>query len=467
MKLSRLSLTAGPSALAALLFASCAMIGPNYQTPTDNLPDAFKNANWPAVPTSGDPYANFRDAELNRLLRSAEKNNQDLAAALARIDQSRAVLGLSRADKSPVLVGDLSARQNLDSRNAIFQNSGGGYGQYNSNLNLSYEVDLWGRIRRGVQQAEANLSASEADYAAGLLSLKGEVARNYLTLRSLDREIALLDQTLGLRKQRLDLTKARKTAGNSSGLDVARAETEYETARAEVARLQQRRGELENSLAALTGMTASQFKIANKPTPTIIPSVPGAVPSELLRRRPDLIAAERRLAASNEGVGIAISTYLPRLTLTAAMGTNAVDTADLFNPRSVFYSAGPGLFTPIFQGGRIKSDRARSEAMFREALAGYRQALLIAIRDTESALLSTQTLQQALSAQKLATEASARTARLSRVRYEGGLDSLFEVIETERQTLEQERLLTQTELNRQLAAVNLIQALGGEWKSAK
>lgn len=467
MKFSLTTLVSGPTALLSILITSCAMVGPDYQAPTDNLPDAFKNANWPAIPAMGDPYARFRDGELNRLLREAENNNQDLAAALARIDQSRAVLGISRSDQSPVLVADLAARQNLDSRNAFFQNAGGGYGQYNSDLNLSYEIDLWGRIRRGVQQAEANLTANEADYAAALLSLKGEVARNYLTLRSLDREIALLDQTLGLRKQRLDLTKARKRAGNSSGLDVARAETEYQTARAEVARLQQRRGELENSLAALTGVTASQFRITNKTTPATVPKVPGAVPSELLRRRPDLIAAERRLAASNEGVGIAISSYLPRLSLNAATGTNAVDSADLFNPKSVFYSAGPSLFTPIFQGGRIKSDRARSEAIFREALASYRQALLIAIRDTESALLSTQTLQQALTTQKLATEASTRTARLSRVRYEGGLDSLFEVIETERQALEQERLLTQTELNRQLAAVNLIQALGGEWKSAK
>lgn len=450
-----------------LVFSACTSIGPDYQKPSDKLPNAFKNTNWPQVPALGDPYAAFQDRELNRLLSAAEKSNQDLAAALARIDQSRALLGLSRADQAPSLIADLAGDQNLDSRNSPIPNFGGAYRDYNAQLTLAYEVDLWGRIRRGVAQAEANLSATESDYGAALLSLKGEVARNYLTLRSLDREIALLDQTADLRKQRLELTQSRKNAGTASGLDVARAETEYQSTQAEVARLAQRRGELENSLATLTGEAASTFALAPKASNPRIPQIPSGVPSDLLRRRPDIIAAERRLAASNEGLGIAISTYLPRLTLTGIGGARSLQAADIFNPQSVFYSAGPGLFAPIFQGGRIKSDKARAEAVFREALASYRQSMLIAIRDTENALLGTRTLDQALASQRKATEASEMTSRLIRVRYEGGLDSLFEVTETERQTLEQERLLTQTELARQLAAVNLIQALGGEWKSAK
>ncbi|MGJ8723293.1 MAG: efflux transporter outer membrane subunit [Roseibacillus sp.] len=450
-----------------LLVSSCTNIGPNYTKPSDNLPNAFKNANWPAPPATGDPYTAFRDSELNRLLKKAKNNNQDLAAALARIDQSRAMLGLSRADQSPSLVADLAGNQRLDSRSTRLPDSGGAFRQYDAQLTLAYEVDLWGRIRRGVAQADANLSAAESDYGSALLSLQGEVARNYLTLRSLDREIALLDQTSALRKQRLDLTNSRKTAGTASGLDVARAETEYQSTRADIARLAQRRGELENALAALTGEAASTFNVASRVTNAHIPRIPSGVPSDLLRRRPDIVAAERRLAASNEGVGIAISTYLPRLSLTGIGGARSLEAADIFNPKSAFYSLGPSLFTPIIQGGRIKSDKARAEAQFREALANYRQALLVAIRDTENALLGTRSLDQALAAQTKASQASQRTARLVRARYEGGLDSLFEVTETERQTLEQERLLTQTELARQLAAVNLIQALGGEWKSAK
>ena len=191
------------------------------------------------------------------------------------------------------------------------------------------------------------------------------------------------------------------------------------------------------------------------------------MPSDLLRRRPDIVAAERRLAASNEGVGIAIAEFLPRLSLTGSGGARSLGAADIFNPQSTFYSLGPDLFTPILQGGRIKADKARAEAQFREALANYRKAILIAIRDTENALLGTRKLDQALSAQTKATEASEETARFVRARYKSGIDSLFEVTETERETLEQQRLLTQTELARQLAAVNLIQALGGEWKAAK
>ena len=179
------------------------------------------------------------------------------------------------------------------------------------------------------------------------------------------------------------------------------------------------------------------------------------------------IRDRRRLAASNEGVGISISNHLPRLSLTGTGGVQSTEASDLFNPQSVFYSAGPSLFNPILQGGRIKADRNRAEAQFREALANYRQTLIVAIRDTENALLGTRALDQALAAQEKATAASARSARLVRIRYEGGLDSLFEVTETERQTLEQERLFAQTQLARQLATVNLIQALGGEWKLKK
>ncbi|MEM9081865.1 MAG: TolC family protein, partial [Verrucomicrobiota bacterium] len=168
-----------------------------------------------------------------------------------------------------------------------------------------------------------------------------------------------------------------------------------------------------------------------------------------------------------EGIGIAIATYLPRLTLTGTGGTRALNGADLFNPSSAFYQTGPALFAPLFQGGRQKSDKARAEAAFREALANYRQTLLLAIRDTENALLGNRRLDQTLAAQTKATSASENTARLTRARFEGGLDSLFEVTETERQTLEQERLLTQTQLNRQLATVNLIQALGGHPQPTK
>lgn len=465
----QLSLSILATSSLCFLSNACTNIGPDYQAPKDNLPTGFKNATLLGdISSVGDPFATFRDSDLDRLLRRTEANNQDLAAALARIDRSRAILGLARSDQSPSLVADLGAEKNLDSRNGIFNRNGGGANtEFDAQLTLAYEIDLWGRLRRGLTSAKANLAASEADYNAAKLSLKGEVARNYLTLRSLDREIAVLKQTSDLRQQRLELTQARQKAGTSSGLDVSRAETEYQSTRAEVARLALRRGELESSLAALTGDAASTFAItAGADSPTI-PRIPAGVPSDLLRRRPDVIASERRLAAASEGVGIAVANFLPRLTLTGVGGLRSVQASDIFDPRSTFYTAGPGLFTPLFQGGRVKSERKQAEAVFRETLAEYRQALLAAIRDTENALLGIRSLDQALASQKQAAKSSQETARLSRARFEGGLDSLFEVTETERQTLEQERLLAQTQLARQLATVSLIQALGGEVQGAK
>lgn len=452
-----------------ILGSSCNSIGPDYKAPTDNLPASFKSATAVGdIASIGDPFATFRDRELNSLLRRSEERNQDLASALARIDRSRAILGLARTDQSPSLVAELGGEKNLDSRTGIFNRSGGGANtEFDAQLTLAYELDLWGRIRRGITQAEANLGASEADYHAARLSLKGEVARNYLTLRSLDREIALLNKTSDLRRQRLELTQARREAGTSSGLDVSRAETEYQSALAEASRLAQRRGELENSIAVLVGEPASNFTISSATDTPHIPKIPGGVPSDLLRRRPDLIAAERRLAAASEEIGITIASSLPSLTLTGIGGLRSVEAADILDPRSTFYNFGPGLVAPIFQGGRLKIEREQAEASFREALADYRQTLLAAIGDTENALLATRALDQTLVSQRRAASASQETARLSRARYDGGLDSLFEVTETERQTLEVERLFTQTQLDRQLATVNLIQALGGEVKAAK
>ncbi|MEM9080753.1 MAG: efflux transporter outer membrane subunit [Verrucomicrobiota bacterium] len=292
------------------LWLSSCTVGPNYQQPANNLPANYKATGEASIPPVGDPYHLFRDPDLNRLLAASEKNNQDLVAALARIDQSRALLGLTKADRAPSLTADLGATRNLDSRETNMPIEGGAYGEFSSQLNLSYEIDLWGRIRRSVNQANANLKASEADYHAALLSLKGEVARNYLTLRSLDREIDLLEQTRDLRAKRRDLTRARKTGGTASGLDLSRAETELQSSRAEIARLRLRRGELENTLAALTGSPASTFNLTSRTTNPRLPNIPAGVPSDLLRRRPDLIASERRLAAASEGIKILPS--LPR-----------------------------------------------------------------------------------------------------------------------------------------------------------
>lgn len=447
-----------------LPLVSCTL-GPDYQPPADDLPSAWKNAGFPEPLPPGDWFLRFRDPTLNSLMRAAESSNQDLRAAFARYDQARAVLGLARADQAPAFTADLTGARKRDSGGAAFQAREGVYNDYNAQLNLDYEIDLWGRVRRLVRQAEANMEAAAADYDAALLSLKAEIARDYLTLRALDRESAVVVKAVALRSRRRGLIAAQRDEGQASGLDYERAVTEEESARADLARLADQRGRLVNALAALSGRPATSFALAPDPGPVHTPSLPAGVPSDLLRRRPDVRAAERRLAAASEGVSIAVVSYLPRLTLTGSGGVSALDASDLFNASSRFWSLGPSVFVPIFQGGRIKWDRAQAEARFREALANYRSVLLIAIRDTESALQAGRHLDRALASQRRAAAAADRAAELSNARRQGGLVSLFEVIESDRTALDQERLLAQTLRDRQLAAVTLIQALGGGWLS--
>lgn len=449
--------------LAALALVSCS-IGPDHQAPTDNLPTAWKNAGFREPLPAGDWFLQFRDHTLSTLLRSAERNNQDLRAALARYDQARAALALARADQSPSLTTDLTAERRRDSSNSSFSQQAGNYTDYNAALNLDYEIDLWGRIRRLTRQAEANMEAAAADHAAALLSIKAEVTRDYLTLRALDQETALISRAVSLREKRRKLIEIQREEGQASGLAYQRAITEEESARADLGRFAEQRGRLVNALAALTGQPATTFTLTNRTAAIHSPSLPAGVPSDLLRRRPDVHAAERRLAAACEGISVAITNYLPRINLTGSGGASALSSSDLFNAKSRFWSIGPSLFVPVIGGGRFKNDRLQAEALFREALANYRSILLNAIRDTESALQAGRNLDRAGESQRRAATAAGKAAKLSEARREGGLDSLFEVIDAERTALEQERLLTQTVRDRQLATVNLIQALGGGWE---
>ncbi len=439
-------------------------MGPDYQPPSDDLPGAWKNAEVARPLPQGDWMSQFRDSTLTVLLRRAESANQDLRAALGRYDQARAALGLARADRSPTLTGDLVAERKRDSAGVPFRSSEGAYSDYEAALNLDYEVDLWGRVRSLVRQASANMEAAAADYDAALLSLKAEVARNYLTLRALDRETVLVREAVALRARRRALIGAQREEGQASGLDYHRAVAEEESGRAEFARLAEQRGRLVSALAALTGEPATTFSLAANPSVVHTPAIPSGVPSDLLRRRPDVHAAERRLAAAGAGVSVAIGNFLPRITLTGSGGVSALEQSDLFNAGSRFWSLGPTVFIPAAGGGRARHGRAQAEAGFREALANYRSVLLNAIRDTESALQACRNLDLALASQRRAAGAADLAAELSEARREGGLVSLFEVIESERTALERDRLLAQTIRDRHLATINLIQALGGGWK---
>lgn len=448
--------------LFAIILAGCT-VGPDYRKPTIKTPASYKAVGLAAPPPTGSWWAGFEDRQLTLLLAQAEKANPQARAALARLDQARAILGLRRSDLLPSVTGQALATRQQDSTRDIFPIPSDPYSRFRSTLNLSYEIDFWGRVRRGIRQQEALSQAAAADYVTALLSTKAEVARDYLALRHLDEEIALFERTITLLEKNRKLVAARVATGDTSKIDSARAESQTEAARADLHRLKQRRSELENALAVLTGQNPSTFTIAEAAPPRT-PEVPAGVPADLLRRRPDVAASERRLAAAAEQIGINLANYLPRVALTASAGSAALDTSNLFRRNSRLWVISPTVDLPIITFGRREKAVAEAKAFYFEALENHRDTVLNSFRDVENALSGIQNLDRALAAQQKSAEAAAEVSRLVRRRYDTGLVSFFQVIEAQNDELEESRSVSQTRAARQQAAIQLIQALGGGWR---
>lgn len=452
------------SLLLSFVLASCT-VGPDYEKPRTNTPATYKAVGLSSPPSSGAWWSSFSDSRLTSLLNQAGKNNSEALAALARLDQSRAILGIRRVDLLPSLTGEALATRQQDTTRDTFPVPPDPYSRFRSVLNLDYEVDLWGRVRRTVNQEKALTQAVAADYVSVVLSTKAEVARNYFALRHLDEEIQLLRDTIALREENEKLVKARVDAGDTTAIDYSRARSQTETARADLHRLVQRRTELENAIAVLVDENPSTFSLA-KARPPRTPSIPSGVPADLLRRRPDVAASERRLAAAAEQIGINIANYLPRVSLTAAGGFASLSGSDLFDRGSRLWSVSPNVSGPIsmLTFGRKEEAKKQALAGYREALKNHRTSVLHAFRDVENALSGITNLERALSAQRKSAEAAKEASRLVKLRYEAGLVSFFEVIDAQRQELQEQRALSQTKAARQQATVQLIQALGGGWK---
>lgn len=452
----------GLLAAAALPFLAACTVGPDYQGAPVVVSEAtFKNAGFTTAPPEGSWWSIFGDPELARLIHRADVDGPAARAALARYDEARAALGLARVDQYPAVTGDLYARRQGDSGNSNF--SAGTYDNYRAALNLSWELDLWGRVRRQVRGAEADLAAARYDYQAAALSLRAEVARAYFSLRYADAEVALLEETASLRNRARQLMEKRYEGGASSRIDLDRAITEAEAVQADLEQVKASRARFENALAALTGRSASGFRLAASGSLPTVPAVPSAVPSELTRRRPDVAAAERRLASASERVGFVVASYLPKLSIGAEGGVSSLSTSDLFDSSSVLWSLGPELQLPTFQGGALGANKARAEALYREALENYRDTLLQAVRETEDSLVDTRRLAAAAASRKRGAASAERASELTRKRYVAGATDYFEVVDADRTALAEQRQALQVELARALAATRLIQALGGGW----
>ena len=461
------------------LFATSAtagvlMVGPDYKRPTNAVPSAYKAAELGAWkegrPLDNLPKGNwweiFLDSDLNDLEAHALQSNQNLKAALARVTEARATARVARADLLPTISFDPSY-----TRQRYSPNQNPSFGNITANtfsvpLDLSYEIDLWGRVRRGFESARADAQASLADFYNLLLTLQADLAQNYFALRALDAEIRTVSATVELRKEQVRLVRSRFEGGIGNDLDVARAETELATTEADAASLARRRTELENALAILLGDNPSSFRLPPAATTNwnpVPPAIPAGLPAELLERRPDVAEAERQLASANARIGVAKGAFFPAVHLTASGGYLSGDIETLFNWDSRVWSIGPSISLPIFAGGRNRANLKRAHAVFDESVARYRQQILVAFGDVENSLAGIRYLADQSAAQQRAVANSRRAAELATDRYRSGIVSYLEVVDANREALQAERGNDQLTGQRLDTVVQLIKALGGGW----
>jgi multidrug efflux system outer membrane protein len=465
-----------PAATATVLafgLAACT-VGPDYQPPFLKLPSRWKER--PTVSDLPIPdrwWTLFKSSTLNNLVDRALANNQDIRAALARVETARALTGVERAGLFPQIDFQSTATYEHSSANAIGANLPAGAraprlerDRYRTFLSLNYELDLWGRVRRGVERARATEEATFDRYAAQSLIVAAEVARNYFLALSFDLQEQVIQETISLRAEARDLQQSRFEGGLANEMDVARARTELELARNDLAAIERQRGAVEHALAVLCGEAPASFSLAKNRRLPAPPSVPAGLPSTILQRRPDVRAAEQDLRAANADIGVAIANFLPTFTLVGTGGLESVGAEDFLEWRSRTANIGPQVSIPVFQGGRLRSNLRGAYSRYEENAAAYQQTILTAFREIEDAILDIKAFTKQRSAVAAALSAAQDTSRLARLRYDRGLASYFEVVDADRTVLTTRLLLAQLDGQRLVATVQLLRALGGGWSGS-
>ncbi len=462
----------GLIALPLLFLASCTTVGADYARPEVPAAAAWKDPT-PATPMAPDSIPRgawwklFGDAQLDALQERVATGNQDLKASLARIEQVLASTKAVRAGLYPSLTANPSWSRTEYSPNAGLPFTSDTISEIRAPIDLSWEFDLWGRVRRAVEAGERDADALAAAFESLRLALHAEVASSWFTLRAFDAEIAVLRRSVAVRREALELISSRAAAGTSNDLDVARTENEVANAEAELADVARRRSELQNALAVLAGVSPSEFEAeVGTWTTSVPPQVPAGLPSELLERRPDVAQAERELAARNARIGVAEAAYFPALRLTGYGGFQSGELNDLFDAQSRIWNLMPSLSIPIFQGGRLEADEARARAAYEESVANYRQRVLVAFREVQDALTATKLYAEQSEAQARAVESAQRAARLSRTRFDAGFVDYLDVVDGDRVRLVAERTAAVLQGRRFVTAVQLVRALGGGWNAS-
>lgn len=445
----------------------CSM-APDYRPPATPVPRDFKELEgWTAATPMdqaprGQWWEAFGDPVLNDLEARAEQASPTLAAALARYDQAKAAAGIERADLFPqVNAGGDASRQRLSGNRFSGNGVAPVYDDFSVGATLDYELDLWGRIRNSVKAARADAQASEADLASARLSLQAAVADAYARLRGLDAEAELLRQTVDAFGKAYRLTTTRHDGGIASGIDVNRAKTVLDNAQAQISAVANERAATEHEIAALVGAIASDFSIPVRVQPLRAPELPVGAPSQLLQRRPDIAAAERRIFAANARIGVARAAFFPTLTLGLAGGYQASH-GELFSKPSSFWGLGPAsAVLALFDGGRRRAGVRMSRAEYEEMTAGYRETVLGAFRQVEDALAANRHLADQAVSQRGAATAAGRTSELALTRYRDGASDYLEVVTAQTDALEAQRALLAVQTQRMRASVALVKALGG------
>ncbi len=464
------------SGLAALALAAglagCSM-APKYTPLTLATPPAFKETGpWtPASPDDAAPrgawWNVYGDPILDGLERRIETDNPDLKLALARYDEARALAAQARAAQVPELDASGSATANRQSANRPLRV--GGQSQYDNDIiggTVSYELDLWGRVRNLVAQGKAEAQASQADAASVRLSLEAQLADAYLNLRGLDAQDQLLADTTEAFTRALKLTEAQHDGGAVAGIDVSRAQTQLQTARAQQVDVAAERALLEHEIAALVGQPASTFSLASAAQLPAPPRVPVAAPSLLLQRRPDIAAAERRAAAANAGIGVARAAYFPTITLGASGGFQSAGGVDLLNAANSWWTLGPSAALTIFDGGRRKAVVRQARDQFDEASATYKSTVLAAFQQVEDNLALCNKLADEATEEDAAVTAARRTEDLALTQYKMGAVTYLDVVVAQTADLDAQRTALSLATRRLQASVDLVRALGGGWTAS-
>jgi NodT family efflux transporter outer membrane factor (OMF) lipoprotein len=463
------------SACAALLVTLGCTVGPRYSRPTTPVPPAYKETGaWKQAQPSeqalgGDWWTIFNDPQLNTLEQQVNVSNQNLKAAEAQFRQARAQLRYYRADYYPTITGGASATRAHSSENRQPRGttlSGRTFTDLMLPVTLSYQADVWGRVRKTVEASREQAQASAADLAAVNLAMHADLALDYFQARSLDAEEQLLNSTVADYQRALQLTQNRYQGGLASGLDVQQAQAQLDATRAQAIDVGVLRAQYEHAVATLVGTPAPSFTLPPLPLSTPPPNIPLGLPSELLERRPDVAEAERRVAAANSQVGIATSAYYPVLNLAASAGFESGSITTLISGPSLFWSAGPAAAATLFDVGRRRALTQQARAAYDQTVANYRETVLTGFQQVEDELNAISLLEQEARVQGEAVAAAQKALATATNRYKGGVTSYLEVITAQNVALTNEVAGVNILGRRMAATVLLIQALGGGWNAS-